>query len=330
MKKHFFFISMFLAAGNFWGIAQTRNTPNSPAEYSLLNENGIENNKVPDSSKTKKLNNLGYINPTTNPVVTPCDPTCPPWTLGGNMLSTVTQATIANAILGTCDANDFILEANGIPSLWIKPTGKIGIGTSQPVSKLTLAGGDLGIDAGHRIQSNSFGDDYIDLREAEYNFIARGHSLLHLNQLFNMASTISLGDGSNINTLINAGGGTAVYVEGTTGNVGIGTITPDPNFKLSVNGSIRVKEVLVQSGWSDFVFSPGYRLEPLPMVEKYIREQGHLKDIPAAAEIADCGLNISAVMPVMMKKIEELTLYVVELEKEVRQLRVQQEKEVKK
>src|SRR5690606_29172490 len=74
-----------------------------------------------------------------------------------------------------------------------------------------------------------------------------------------------------------------------SGNVGIGTITPDS--KLSVNGNIHTKEVKVDLiGWSDFVFAKDYDLPNLKEVEQHIKEKGHLKDIPSEEDVKENGI----------------------------------------
>lgn len=100
----------------------------------------------------------------------------------------------------------------------------------------------------------------------------------------------------------------------TGGNVGIGTITPDE--KLSVNGKIHTKEVRVDLvGWSDFVFHDDYDLPSLQEVENYIKEKGHLKDIPSAKEVLENGILVGDMNAKLLQKIEELTLYVIEQQK---------------
>ncbi|HJW27646.1 MAG TPA: hypothetical protein VJ508_00170, partial [Saprospiraceae bacterium] len=98
------------------------------------------------------------------------------------------------------------------------------------------------------------------------------------------------------------------------GNVGIGTTSP--TYKLSVNGTIRAKEIRVETGWSDFVFEDDFRLRPLEEVQKYIQENKHLPDVTSASEIQANGLPVAEVMTEMMQKIEELTLYVIGLKKD--------------
>ncbi len=99
-----------------------------------------------------------------------------------------------------------------------------------------------------------------------------------------------------------------------SGNVGLGTTTPDE--KLAVNGNIHTKEVRVDLiGWSDFVFEKDYNLPTLKDVENHIKEKGHLKDIPSAKEVAENGILLGNMNAKLLQKIEELTLYTIEQQK---------------
>lgn len=100
------------------------------------------------------------------------------------------------------------------------------------------------------------------------------------------------------------------------GNWAIGTTTICPDCKLSVNGKIRTKEIVVESDWADYVFQPSYQLRPLEEVEAYINENKHLPGVDSAATIEKNGLDLSKASIKMMEKIEELTLYMIELKKQ--------------
>jgi hypothetical protein len=96
------------------------------------------------------------------------------------------------------------------------------------------------------------------------------------------------------------------------GLVGIGT--SNPQSLLSVNGKITATEIEVTlSGWSDFVFKDDYSLKPLKEVDHFIKTNGHLPDVPKESEVLNNGVNLGEMSALLLQKIEELTLYVIEL-----------------
>lgn len=104
------------------------------------------------------------------------------------------------------------------------------------------------------------------------------------------------------------------------GYVGIGTTNPTDI--LSVNGTIRAKEVKIDlcEDLADYVFSPEYKLMPLFEVEKFVKTNRHLPEIPSAAEVKENGLSMGEMQNKLLQKIEELTLYVIEQQKRIEQL----------
>ena len=82
-----------------------------------------------------------------------------------------------------------------------------------------------------------------------------------------------------------------------------------------MKGAIRANEVVVDSGWSDYVFDNGYRTEPLSEVEKYIGENHRLPGIPSAQEVAQKGVSLGEMQAKLLAKIEELTLHMIESDK---------------
>jgi hypothetical protein len=103
------------------------------------------------------------------------------------------------------------------------------------------------------------------------------------------------------------------YFDGR-GNLGIGT--KNPQSRLAVNGKLTAKEVEVTlSGWSDFVFDKNYSLITLEDLEKYIYENRHLPDVASEKEVLENGLNLGQNNAVLLQKIEELTLYLIEQNK---------------
>jgi len=106
-----------------------------------------------------------------------------------------------------------------------------------------------------------------------------------------------------------------------SGAVGIGI--PDPGtYKLAVNGDIKARKVRVeQEGWPDYVFTPDYQLPELPAIEQYIQQNGHLENIPSAEEVAAQGIDLGEMDKRLLEKIEQLTLLMIQMDKEVKALR---------
>ena len=104
----------------------------------------------------------------------------------------------------------------------------------------------------------------------------------------------------------------------TNGSVGIGTAETG-NHKLAVEGSIGAREVKVQAtGWSDFVFESDYQLPTLEEVNSFIQKNGHLKDIPSAAEVKENGVLLGEMNAKLLQKIEELTLYIIDQNEKIK------------
>ena len=104
------------------------------------------------------------------------------------------------------------------------------------------------------------------------------------------------------------------------GKVGIGTTTTGTH-KLAVDGSIGARKVKVEMGsWSDFVFDHDYKLRSLAEVESFIAQNKHLPDVPSQAEVVKEGNDLGSMDAILLQKIEELTLYLIEQNKKIEAL----------
>jgi hypothetical protein len=119
-------------------------------------------------------------------------------------------------------------------------------------------------------------------------------------------------------TILSPTGFTTDLYIGGNGNVGIGTMAPG-TFKLAVEGKIGAREVRVTNTnpWPDYVFKPDYELLTLKEQEAFISQHQHLPGIPSAADIKENGYDLSSMDASLLKKIEELTLYIIELNKRI-------------
>mgnify|MGYP000748724498 CR=1 FL=1 len=83
-----------------------------------------------------------------------------------------------------------------------------------------------------------------------------------------------------------------------------------------MNIRIRTTEIVVETGWADFVFEDDYQLRSLEEVESYIAENGHLPDVPSAQHVEENGVTVGEMEATLLQKVEELTLYMIELKKQ--------------
>lgn len=205
------------------------------------------------------------------------------------------------------------LVTKGSPKLTVTSDGNVGIGTTSPTAQLHV---------------KSAGDNPLALETTGTdNWISfntydgyKGYA-----GVYNGDRDMEIGTGytnttGNVHLSIAAVPQLTVFANG---NVGIGTASD--TYRLSVNGVVRAKEVRVESDWADYVFEENFRLRPLAEVEDFIQEHKHLPDVTPAAEIQAEGLQVGQQMTEMMQKVEELTLYVIQLDKENAALRARVE-----
>ncbi|MBB6129952.1 hypothetical protein [Mucilaginibacter lappiensis] len=121
-----------------------------------------------------------------------------------------------------------------------------------------------------------------------------------------------------------------VMITDANGNIALNTYDAK-GYKLAVNGSAIATSMTVKlnSAWPDYVFKKDYQLPSLQEVKTYIDQNQHLPEVPSAQQIAKEGLNLGEMNKLLMKKVEELTLYMIEMKGEIKDLQ-KQNKDLKK
>jgi len=116
------------------------------------------------------------------------------------------------------------------------------------------------------------------------------------------------------------------------GNVGIGTLAPDYEFTVAGRMYAREVKVKITAGTGpDYVFAKDYSLPPLENIKTYINTFKHLPEVPSAVDMEKDGVNISEMNMLLLKKIEELTLYVIDQNAQLKALQekvIQQQHEI--
>lgn len=200
-------------------------------------------------------------------------------------------------------------------AMGIDREGRVGIGTPAPAARLHVNGSVRGNQSGAlRIET---GTGFVDLGpkdESGAHFATDRAKYLFDKPVHTEAGIFSSGKSD---LTLQTSGTTRITVLRSTGMVGIGTKAPQQ--MLHVEGNIKAQRIFLSDtggGGADYVFEEGYELPALDAVEQYVRSHGHLPGIPSAAEMNAEGIELSGLMIGQLKKIEELTLYVVGLKKE--------------
>lgn len=176
---------------------------------------------------------------------------------------------------------------------------------------LKLTKGDAIIKEGKLVVENGgikFGKGDIHLKEGS-QFIDKGNLTITEGYMLMNQGNLTLKEG---------------HMVMDKGKMFLGTKIRGGNHKLFVNGSILTTEVKIAylTNWPDYVFNPDYSLMPLSAVEEFIKNNNHLPGVPSAEEVKENGIEVAATQALLLEKIEELTLHLIEQEKQIEAMKV--------
>jgi hypothetical protein len=208
--------------------------------------------------------------------------------------------------------------------------GKLGVGTTTPSTQLEVNGAMK--------LTSTYG--YLTVSSTDANYMRFNTSLpaFHFNKPLYLQNTVVRGTGRALLFYTNTNTQCLTLLDN---RVGVGT--PNPQYSLDVKGglyakyiiadsilhagqvvvenTIRTQELIVETTGADFVFADDYQLRPLREVEAFITENKHLPEIQSAKEMQENGVSVSELQIQLLQKIEELTLYLIQQEETIQELR---------
>ncbi|PZR14751.1 MAG: hypothetical protein DI539_18600 [Flavobacterium psychrophilum] len=245
------------------------------------------------------------------------------WSTTGNA-----GTTAGPNFVGTTDLQSLMLKTNGIQRLLIDPEGvflfnsdylkiqsRLFLQDASSSSLNNYTRGSIGNNirwngstSMWKVESGPY-DDFAMIR-----FDNNGHMGFYTRAMTGSSYEISHGSLFDYQRM---------FID-NAGNVGIAT-NDTKGYKLAVGGSaiFTSAKVKLQQNWPDYVFKKDYRLLSLADLEKFIQQNNHLPEIPSAEEVAKDGLDLGSNQAALLKKIEELTLYIIEQNKEMQQMKTQ-------
>ncbi|MFY7816458.1 MAG: cell wall anchor protein [Chryseobacterium taeanense] len=232
------------------------------------------------------------------------------WNLTGN-----SATNSSNNFIGTSDGQDLVFKTNNIERMRFNSSGNIGIG-GAPANDIALK-----VSGRTQVVTNIVSDTFYVGNEGVNH--DNGNSLVFLRYTQYQPNNPGIIDVAGWPTSSAYGW---IMSLRANGKLFLGTnpsnICADCNdYRLFVKDGIRTEKIKVDvattNGWADYVFKKDHRLRTLEEVEKHIEEKGHLPNIPSASEVEKNGINLGEMDAKLLEKIEELTLYSIQQNKQL-------------
>lgn len=234
------------------------------------------------------------------------------WSLTGN-----SSTNPLNNFIGTTDNQDLVLKTNNSERLRISTSGNIGIGL-PPKNGISLSVNGRGSF------ENTINSDTFYIGNSTEN-VDRGNDLLFLRYTKFQPQSPGV---IMVSGMISPTEYATTFRLTSDGKLGMGTVNTNcaecTGYRLFVKDGIRTEKIKVdiasENGWADYVFENNYELKNLKDLENYIKINKHLPEVPSTEEAIKNGIELKEMNILLLKKVEELTLYIIEQNKRIEKL----------
>lgn len=224
------------------------------------------------------------------------------------------------------------------------PSGNVGIGTASPAFQLQLLSNQL------ETTGSNYTETLMNLGKKpttglSLQALGYSQSITVINRAFRLqmkeanssVGFLEFNNPATTNTTkaaVSFGNNGLEYMRiNQDGKVRIGNVATPDGYRLFVEQGILTERVKVAlsgtADWADYVFASDYKLMPLEEVEQFTKENNHLPNVPSAAEMVANGLDVAQMDAKLLEKVEELTLYAIQQNKENKELKAELEKQKK-
>ncbi len=209
------------------------------------------------------------------------------------------------------------LFTSGLPRFTITRTGNVGVGTTSPLGNLDVNISN-NVEAKNAIFYTPTGFNPVNSSIGGLRFAWYQNNFAEIQMLRGSSSNDGLGLTFNTSTTNNSSTIERMRIT-SDGNVCIGATDPK-GYKFAVNGNIVANSMVVKlnANWPDFVFLKDYHLPSLANLAIYVRNHHHLPEIPSQKVISEYGQNLGQINEILIKKVEELTLYAIRADREIK------------
>ena len=215
----------------------------------------------------------------------------------------------------------------------INSAGNLGIATTMPLDALQI--GNYGVSSSNavvipgaynfeqvRLGQTPNGDSALEF--VNHTGVAASYGVKFLVDLDHGLPGLQLQYAATSTTYSSLAYHTALYMD-NSGVISIGTVQHPVGYKFAVGGNMIAEAITVklQSNWPDYVFERGYHLKPLNVLEKFIKDKHHLPNMPSTLDVNENGIDLGNMNQQLLKKVEELTLYLIIQQKQINTLKRQ-------